>query len=122
VSLVARYLEAHGIPTVVFATARDIVEHCGVARLVHADFPLGNPCGEPFRADMQREIVELGLGLLETATAPRTTVTAPFAWSGGDGWKARIFSQEQPFLDEEAQARWLEAKQQYKVLKARGEL
>lgn len=41
ISLVARYLEESSIPTVVIATARDIVEHCGVARLVFVDFPLG---------------------------------------------------------------------------------
>ncbi len=45
VSLVARHLEENGVPTVIMGTARDIVEHCGVARLVFSDFPLGSPCG-----------------------------------------------------------------------------
>jgi hypothetical protein len=45
ISLVARHLEANGIPTVVLAAARDIVEHVGLPRIVHTDFPLGNPCG-----------------------------------------------------------------------------
>ena len=88
-SLVARHLEASGIPTVVIATARDIVEHCGVARLVFVDFPLGNPCGEPFEADMQRAIVEMALRLLETATEPRTTFEAGLKWSRGDKWKEK---------------------------------
>jgi len=41
-SLVARYLEAAGISTVLLACAKDIVEHCGVPRAVFSDFPLGN--------------------------------------------------------------------------------
>ncbi len=40
-SLVARHLEANGIPTVVIATARDIVESAAVPRLLFVDFPLG---------------------------------------------------------------------------------
>jgi len=122
VSLVARYLEANGIPTVMIATARDIVEHCGVARLLHVDFPLGNPCGEPYTVDQQRDVFEMALKLLETATGPRTTVEAPFVWSRGDDWKRLIFSDEQPFLDEEATEHWLEAKARYKERKAEGKV
>jgi hypothetical protein len=80
VSLTARHLEANGIPTVVIGSARDIVEQCGVARFLFTDFPLGNPCGKPYDLVMQREIVEMGLTLLETAVYPRTTLQAPFVW------------------------------------------
>lgn len=112
--LVARHLEANGIPTVVFGTARDIVEHCGVARYVFVDFPLGNPCGRPFDAEMQHEIIELGLGLLETATEPRSTVQAPVQWSDDDRWKDLIFSNEQPFLEGQVYDDWMSAKQRYR--------
>ena len=89
-SLVARHLEAHGIPTVVVGSARDIVEHCGVARFLFTDFPLGNPCGHPWDADMQTEILRLALRMLETAPGPRTTVRAPFDWKPDDpDWRAR---------------------------------
>ena len=86
-SLVARHLEAHGIATVILGSARDIVEHCGVPRFVFTDFPLGNPCGKPYDAAMQRAIVGLGLDLLETAVAPRTTVQTPFVWSTDQSWR-----------------------------------
>ena len=90
VSLVARHLEANGIPTVIIGSALDVAEHCGVPRFYFTDFPLGNPCGHPWRPDMQREIVRQALGLFETATAPRTTVKAPFAWKeDGAIWRAR---------------------------------
>jgi hypothetical protein len=87
VSLVARHLEAGGIATVILGSARDIVEHCGVPRFVFTDFPLGNPCGKPWDADMQRAIVGTGLDLLEKAFTPRTTVQTPFVWSEDQSWR-----------------------------------
>jgi len=89
VSLVARYLEANGLPTVVVGSARDVVEHCGVPRFVFTDFPLGNPCGHPWRADMQRSVVGAALDLLGSASGPRTTLVAPFAWKEDPGWRER---------------------------------
>jgi len=87
VSLVARHLEANGIATAVLGAARDIVEHCGVARFVFTDFPLGNPCGKPYDVEMQRQIVGIALDLLETARMPRTTVQTPFVWSDDQSWR-----------------------------------
>ena len=65
----------------VIGSGRDIVEECGVARLLFVDFPLGNPCGKPWDAAMQRTIVRAGLELMERAWAPRTTVQRPEIWS-----------------------------------------
>jgi hypothetical protein len=89
VSLVARHLEANGIPTVVLGCARDIVEQCGVPRFVFSDFPLGNPVGRPSDKPMQRSIVGLALDVLESSVAPRTTVQTPFVWSPDHSWKDR---------------------------------
>ncbi len=89
VSLVARHLEANGIPTVMIGSALDIVEHCGTPRFVFSDFPLGNPCGHPWNPDMQTRTVEIALRLLQSATAPRTTVRSPFAWKPDPGWRER---------------------------------
>ena len=85
-SLAARHLEENGVPTVVMGSARDIVEECGVARFVFTDFPLGNPCGKPRDAGMQRSIVGMALDMLEKAWMPRTTVQTPFRW-GSDEWR-----------------------------------
>jgi hypothetical protein len=90
VSLVARHLEANGMPTVIIGSALDIVQHCGVPRLVFTDFPLGNPCGHPWRRDMQKEIVRQAVGLLATAPGPRATAKAPFTWTEeGARWRPR---------------------------------
>lgn len=88
-SLVSRYLESNGIPTVVIGSARDIVEHCGVARFLFTDFPLGNPCGHPWNREMQAAILEQGARLLETATVPRVTVRSSFEWKDDPGWRER---------------------------------
>ncbi|MEZ5851415.1 MAG: hypothetical protein R3D68_12290 [Hyphomicrobiaceae bacterium] len=121
-SLIARYLEENGLPTVVIGAARDIVEHCGVARFVFVDFPLGSPCGEPWNVAQQRRIFGEALNLLETATAPRTTVAPQLAWSKGDAWKRLVFTEEQPWQDPETQAKWMARKEEYRRLKSEGKL
>jgi hypothetical protein len=100
VSLVARHLEANGISTVVMGCAKDIVEHCGVARFLFSDFPLGNSAGKPHDVPSQETTLELALTLLETAAEPSTTLQSPLAWSDGDEWKqdysnAKLLSAEE---------------------------
>ena len=87
VSLVARHLEADGLPTVIMGCAKDIVEHCGVPRFLFSDFPLGNSAGKPGDADSQAATLELALRLLESAPGPRTTVQSPQRWSEDAAWK-----------------------------------
>ena len=87
VSLAARHLEAHGIPTVIMGCAKDIVEHCGVPRFLFSDFPLGNSAGRPFDVESQAQTLELALRVLETAPASRTTVQSPLRWSEDAAWK-----------------------------------
>ena len=86
-SLVARHLEADGLPTVIMGCAKDIVEHCGVPRFLFSDFPLGNSAGKPFDADSQAATLELALRVLETAPGPRTTVQSPQRWNEDAAWK-----------------------------------
>jgi D-proline reductase (dithiol) PrdB len=87
VSLVARHLEADGIPTVIMGCAKDIVEHCGVPRFLFSDFPLGNSAGRPHDVDSQAATLELALRVLETAPAARTTVQSPLRWRDDASWK-----------------------------------
>ena len=87
VSLVARHLEANGIPTVVMGCAKDIVEYCGVPRFLFSDFPLGNSAGRPHDPESQATTLELALRLLESAPGPRTTMRSPLRWSESADWK-----------------------------------
>jgi len=87
VSLLARHLEANGIPTVIMGCAKDIVEHCGVPRFLFSDFPLGNSAGRPFDVGAQARTLELALRVLESAPAARTTVQSPLRWPDDASWK-----------------------------------
>jgi len=86
-ALVARHLEAHGIPTVLMGAAKDIVEFCGVPRLLFSDFPLGNAAGRPYDLPSQDATLELALRVLEAAPAARTTVQNPLRWLGPASWR-----------------------------------
>jgi D-proline reductase (dithiol) PrdB len=87
VSLIARHLEANGIPTVIIGCARDIVEQAGVPRLVWSDFPLGNSAGKPNDLQSQRDTLALALDLFASATGPRTTTVSTQTWMDKDDWK-----------------------------------
>ena len=86
-SLVARYLEEHGLPTVIMGCGLDIVEHAGVPRFLYSEFPLGNSAGKPGDEDSQRKTLQLALALFDTATEPRTTVQSPLCWADDDAWQ-----------------------------------
>ncbi|MFK7862962.1 MAG: hypothetical protein AB8B95_01930 [Pseudohongiellaceae bacterium] len=86
-SLVARILEANGIPTLVLGSAMDIVKRCNVPRYLHSDLPLGNPCGAPYDKAMQRLILEQGLQLLTDADEPGTIKRSGAAWPGPEDWR-----------------------------------
>ncbi len=104
-SLIARHLEARGIPTVVLGSAKDIVEHCGVPRFVFSDFPLGNSAGKPNDSDSQAATLELALRLLETAPTSRTTVQSPQRWSDALAWKIEFQNVEYMSAEEIARRR-----------------
>jgi hypothetical protein len=86
ISLAARALEAAGIPTVVMACAKDIVEYVGVPRMLFSHFPLGNAAGRPNDLASQDLTLELALRVLESAPCPRTTVQSPLRWAGAADW------------------------------------
>jgi hypothetical protein len=86
-TLVARRLEANGIPTVVMGCAKDIVENAAAPRFLFSDFPLGNSAGKPHDVASQDQTLELALRLLETAPGPQTTMQSPLRWNADGRWK-----------------------------------
>jgi hypothetical protein len=105
VSLVARHLEANGIPTVIMGCAKDIVEFCGVPRFLFSDFPLGNAAGRPNDVPSQASTMELALKVLESACGPRTTVQNPLRWSMNPDWKLDFSNIDQLSAEEIARRR-----------------
>ena len=104
-SLLARYLEAAGIPTVIMGAAKDIVEYCGVPRLLFSDFPLGNAAALPNNIESQDSNFELALRLLEGAPGPRTTVQSPLVWASDPAWKLDYSNLERLSAEEIARLR-----------------
>jgi hypothetical protein len=104
-SLVARHLEANGIPTVVMGCAKDIVEHAAVPRFLFSDFPLGNSAGKPQDADSQAKTLEFALRVLETAPGPRTTMQSPLRWAASGDWKLDYLNLERIGAEELARRR-----------------
>ena len=104
-SLLARYLETAGIPTVIMGAAKDIVEYCGVPRFLFSDFPLGNAAALPNDIESQDSNFELALGLLEGAPGPRTTVHSPLVWASDPAWKLDYSNLERLTAEEIARLR-----------------
>ena len=94
-SLVARHIEANGIPTVLMGAAKDIVEHAAVARFLFSDFPLGNSAGKPHDVTSQDGTLESALRLLESAIGPQTTMQNPRRWDADGKWKLDYLNLEQ---------------------------
>ena len=117
--LIARHLEASGIPTIILGSARDIVEHCGVPRFLFTDFPLGNPCGKPYDLAMQRSIVSHCFDVLEDANGPGSTIVSPIEWDDDQSWRDRYLEvrEEDPA---KLRLRGEERKAERKALRAAG--
>ena len=107
-SLAARELERAGIATVIMGCARDVVEHCGVPRLLFSDFPLGNGAGKPHDPESQRQTLSLALELLAEAVRPRSTWTSPQVWSEDPDWKLD-YSNPERMSESELKAAFAEA-------------
>ena len=80
-SLVARHLEAEGIPTVILGAAKDIVETVGVPRFTFSDVPLGNSAGLPHDVESPASRTRVRPeGARARARAPHKPCQTPITW------------------------------------------
>ena len=79
--LVARVVEAAGIPTVLVSTGRDLTAQVLPPRSAFVNFPMGNPFGRAGDTAMQRRIL---LDALHLAELPEGTLVRPLHRQ--DGW------------------------------------
>jgi D-proline reductase (dithiol) PrdB len=80
VGLIARAIEAAGIPTVTISITRDLTEAVGVPRAVFVKWPLGHPLGEANAAAQQRTLIYEALRLLVDAKEPGTIQDPGYRW------------------------------------------
>ncbi len=78
--LVARVVEAHGIPTVTVSTGRDITALVRPPRSLFVNFPMGNSFGPAGDSAMQTEILRAALDFAVTADEPGVLVDLPQQW------------------------------------------
>ncbi len=78
--LIARAIEAIGIPTVALSIARDLTAAVGVPRAVFLRWPMGHPLGEPHRPAQQRTVIFLALRLLLEADGPGILLEPGLRW------------------------------------------
>ncbi|MFP5468745.1 MAG: glycine/sarcosine/betaine reductase selenoprotein B family protein, partial [Alphaproteobacteria bacterium] len=87
-TLIARHLEAQGTPTMVMASALDIVKAGRAPRISFVDHPLGHTVGKVFDRAGQLDIVRRGLAGLEAMNQPEQVAVMPSRWAETDDWKA----------------------------------
>lgn len=88
--LIAREIEARGIPTLSMSSALSITQAVNPPRAAFIDYPLGHTTGKPHDPDLQRSIMLEALRAFEAIDEPGGVVKLPFEWAGGDAWKERV--------------------------------
>jgi hypothetical protein len=80
VPVLARLVEAAGIPTVVVTMMPATADALRTPRVVGVEFPFGHPFGRPGDRDMQRTVLETAVGVLAGAGAAGTRVDIDIEW------------------------------------------
>ncbi len=78
--VLARTIEAAGIPTVTLTMMPDLASKTRVSRVLGVEFPFGQAFGMVDDLDMQREVAEAALLLLEQAREPETRRDLELEW------------------------------------------
>jgi hypothetical protein len=80
VPVLARLIEAAGIPTVLVTMMPDLAAKFRVARLLGVEFPFGHAFGMVNDPEMQLAVSRAAIDLLAAATEPETRVDLDIEW------------------------------------------
>ena len=78
--LVARAIEAAGIPTVTLNMIWPYQRVVGMPRVAAIEHPFGRPYGDVGDVDTQRAVLRAALSVAASANAPGEVVHLPFVW------------------------------------------
>ena len=78
--VLARWIEAAGIPTVVVTMMPSIASQLQAPRVVGVEFPFGHPFGMPGDRPMQRRVLATALTVLSGAASFGTRVDVDIEW------------------------------------------
>ena len=90
--LVARALEAAGVPTLCLTAAYSITAAANPPRAAFVDLPLGYTAGRPHEPDFQRDLLRRAFTAFEAIDVPGTIVDTGVRWSDDESWKDRASS------------------------------
>jgi hypothetical protein len=79
VPVLARAVEAAGIPTVTVTMMPDLAEKYGLARIVGVEFPFGHPFGLPKDRGMPIAVARTAIGLYDRTVLP-ARADVPITW------------------------------------------
>ena len=98
--VLARRIEAAGIPTVVVTMMPATASGLLAPRVVGVEFPFGHPFGMPGDRRMQRIVLETALAVLCGANGPGTRVDVDLEWPQprGEAYKAWQPSEPSPIV------------------------
>ena len=85
--LIARVLEAAGIPTLCLSSALSITASVNPPRAVFIDYPLGHTAGKPLMPALQDSLLERALAAFEDIRNPGDIRVFDDCWGDDDSWK-----------------------------------
>ncbi|MEM6999788.1 MAG: hypothetical protein AAF529_03310 [Pseudomonadota bacterium] len=88
--LVARQIEARGIPTLSMSSALSITQAVNPPRAVYLDYPLGHTSGKPLDEDNQLAVMHATLQAFAQLDTPGQVQHLPFEWGADHSWKDRV--------------------------------
>jgi hypothetical protein len=90
VPVLARLIEAAGIPTVTVTPMPQLAAQLLTPRIVGVEFPFGHPFGMPNDRAMQRTVLSTAVSVLAGAAAAGTRVDVDIEWPQprGEAYKA----------------------------------
>jgi len=89
VGLVARALEAAGVPTLCLTSAYSITASVNPPRAAFSDLPLGHTVGRPHEPEYQRDLLRRAFRAAEAMDEPGTIAPTGVTWDANGSWKRR---------------------------------
>ena len=87
--LVARVLEAAGVPMLCLTSAYSITASVNPPRAAFSDLPLGHTVGRPHEPELQRDLLRRAFRAAEAMDEPGTIAPTGVAWDANGSWKRR---------------------------------
>jgi hypothetical protein len=96
VPVLARRIEAAGIPTCVVTMMPQTASSLLTPRVVGVEFPFGHPFGRPGDRDVQRRVLTTALHVLAGADRPHTRIDIDIEWPEPRGQAYKAWQPAEP--------------------------